>query len=50
MGFTNVILLNADRWRSDDGGEAVGMSLFSVLGISVLEEWHLCTRDYDSRQ
>ena len=23
MGFTNVILLNADRWRSDDGSEAV---------------------------
>ena len=22
MGFTNVILLNAARWRSDDGGEA----------------------------
>ena len=23
MGFTNVILLDADRWRSEDGGEAV---------------------------
>ena len=23
MGFTNVILLDASRWRSDDGDEAV---------------------------
>lgn len=30
MGFTNVILLNADRWRSAEGDEAVGICSVSL--------------------